>query len=134
MSNATIIQEFIDSWATRDVDKIISFFTEDALYHNIPMEPMTGTTAIREGLTGFVAMSSEIEWVTHNISESTEGVVLTERLDRFLINGHWLELPVMGTFELREGKIAAWRDYFDLKQIAEVRMARQQKAMAAAAG
>jgi limonene-1,2-epoxide hydrolase len=23
---------------------------------------------------------------------------------------------VMGTFEVRDGKIAAWRDYFDLNQ------------------
>ena len=26
-------------------------------------------------------------------------------------------LLVMGTFELRDGKICAWRDYFDLGQI-----------------
>ena len=27
-----------------------------------------------------------------------------------------IELPVMGTFEGVDGKIAAWRDYFDLNQ------------------
>jgi limonene-1,2-epoxide hydrolase len=27
-----------------------------------------------------------------------------------------VELPVMGTFEVKDGKIAAWRDYFDMKQ------------------
>jgi hypothetical protein len=26
------------------------------------------------------------------------------------------ELPVMGTFEVRDGKISAWRDYFDMNQ------------------
>ena len=41
---------------------------------------------------------------------------MTERVDKFRINGQWLELPVMGTFEIRNGKIAKWRDYFDLEQ------------------
>jgi limonene-1,2-epoxide hydrolase len=46
-----------------------------------------------------------------------DDVVLTERLDVFRFeDGRTIELPVMGTFELREGKIAAWRDYFDLQQ------------------
>jgi hypothetical protein len=30
-----------------------------------------------------------------------------------------VEIPVMGTFEIRDGKIAVWRDYFDLNQLFE---------------
>jgi limonene-1,2-epoxide hydrolase len=41
--------------------------------------------------------------------------VLTERVDNFdLAGGKKLSLPVMGTFEIENGKIQAWRDYFDL--------------------
>ena len=43
-------------------------------------------------------------------------VVLTERVDVFELPDKTIELPVMGTFEVRDGKIAAWRDYFDLQQ------------------
>ena len=43
-------------------------------------------------------------------------VVLTERVDVFVLPTTTIELPVMGTFEVRDGKIAAWRDYFDLNQ------------------
>ena len=43
-------------------------------------------------------------------------VVLTERVDVFDTGDKTISLPVMGTFELRDGKIAAWRDYFDLQQ------------------
>jgi limonene-1,2-epoxide hydrolase len=43
-------------------------------------------------------------------------VVLTERTDVFVLPNVTIELPVMGTFEVRDGKIAAWRDYFDLNQ------------------
>jgi limonene-1,2-epoxide hydrolase len=38
---------------------------------------------------------------------------MTERVDDFVVNGRRLQLPVMGTCELRGDKIAAWRDYYD---------------------
>jgi limonene-1,2-epoxide hydrolase len=41
--------------------------------------------------------------------------VFTERLDRMTFAGKDVELPVAGVFELRDGKITAWRDYFDQK-------------------
>ena len=42
--------------------------------------------------------------------------VMTERVDVFVLPNVTIELPVMGTFEVRDGKIAKWRDYFDLNQ------------------
>ena len=42
---------------------------------------------------------------------------MTERTDAFTLNGRLGEFPVMGIFEIRDGKIAAWRDYFDLAQV-----------------
>ena len=43
-------------------------------------------------------------------------VVMTERVDHFVLANRRASVPCMGIFELREGKIAAWRDYWDLKQ------------------
>ena len=37
-----------------------------------------------------------------------------ERVDTFVLGPKKIELPVAGVFEIRNGKIAAWRDYFDL--------------------
>jgi limonene-1,2-epoxide hydrolase len=51
----------------------------------------------------------------HHQAESPRGAVLNERTDRFKLDERWIELPVMGVFELRGGKISAWRDYFDLQ-------------------
>ena len=34
----------------------------------------------------------------------------------FTISDRSFELPVMGTFEVTDGKIGAWRDYFDMNQ------------------
>ena len=40
--------------------------------------------------------------------------MFTERVDRFRAGDTWLELPVCGVFEVRDGRITLWRDYFDL--------------------
>jgi len=39
---------------------------------------------------------------------------MNERVDRFKIGDKLVAIPVTGVFEVRAGKIAAWRDYFDL--------------------
>jgi limonene-1,2-epoxide hydrolase len=41
-------------------------------------------------------------------------VVFVERLDRHRSPHGWWELPVTGVFEVRDGLIAVWREYFDL--------------------
>ena len=94
---------------------ILDFFTDDAVYHNIPMEAVTGKDAIRSTIEGFAGGVESIEFRVVHIT-GTDDVVLTERVDVFNLPGKSIELPVMGTFELRDGKIAAWRDYFDLNQ------------------
>lgn len=116
MSNTKIVQEFIAAWEARDIERVMSLFTADAVYHNIPMPVMTGLAPIRKFIEGFLASSEAVQFETHHIAESASGVVMTERTDRFHINGQTLALPVMGAFELKDGKIAKWRDYFDLAQ------------------
>ena len=41
---------------------------------------------------------------------------LRNRVDVFKLRDKTFEVPVMGTFEVSDGKINAWRDYFDLNQ------------------
>jgi limonene-1,2-epoxide hydrolase len=115
-SHAALVRDFIAAWGRADLDAIMAFLTEDCVYHNMPLDPVRGTAAIRGVLQGFAGMASEIDWVLLALAETETGVVLTERTDRFLIAGSWVELPVMGAFEIRDGRIAAWRDYFDLAQ------------------
>jgi len=114
--NAESVRRFIDAFNANDLDRIMGFFCEDAVYHNIPVSPVRGVPAIRGVIQGFLGMATQVDWIVRQLAETPEGVVLSERLDRFLIGGRWIELPVMGAFELRDGLIAAWRDYFDMKQ------------------
>lgn len=115
-SNLERVLHFIELWKSRDLNALLAEMTEDCFYHNIPWPPMNGHTEIAAGLSAFLGDASEIEWLVHHAAESASGVVLTERVDRFKIGDRWIELPVMGTFELRDGKIARWRDYFDSAQ------------------
>ena len=114
MSEQTqVVLELIEGFNNCDMDRVIACFDENADYHNIPMEKVTGVAAIRAVLEGLLGSASAIQWDLLNIAEA-DGVVLTERVDKFELNGTWIALPVMGTFEVSAGKIVAWRDYFDL--------------------
>ncbi len=98
-----------------DLDRIVGFFADDAVYHNIPVEPVVGPDAIRVTLAGFTAGVEQVEFRIVSIA-ADGGTVLTERVDVFRLPGKDISLPVMGTFDVVDGKIAAWRDYFDMNQ------------------
>jgi limonene-1,2-epoxide hydrolase len=110
-----VVREFCDSWAKGDIDTLVEFFTDDAVYHNIPVAPVSGKEAIRQTIAGFTAGVESVEFRVLNMV-ADGNVVLTERVDAFVTPTVTIELPVMGTFEVVDGKIAAWRDYFDLNQ------------------
>jgi len=111
-----LVQQFCDEFGKGlDVDKILDYMTDDCVYHNIPVDPAVGKDAIRAVFAMFTTGVEKIEFVMKNISGSGN-TVLTERVDIFVLPHVTVELPVMGTFEVRDGKIAAWRDYFDLNQ------------------
>ena len=120
-NNSEVVNAFIDSWHSMDVDKIMEFFTDDATYINIPIEPPNrGKKAIRRFARGFISKMSEVEFIVHHQIEGPNGIVMNERTDRLNFNGKQIELPVMGVFELTDGKIKAWRDYFDMEKLKEV--------------
>jgi len=111
-----IVNAFIEAFNAHALDRIMAFFADDAVYHNLPIEPVSGHAAIRQVLEGFMGQAAEVDWVTYRSAESGDGVVLNERLDRFRLGEQWLELPVMGSFEVEGRRIRAWRDYFDIGQ------------------
>ncbi len=116
MSGLDTVNAFMKAAADRDYDTAASYLTDDIEYQNMPLPPVNGKDAVRATLDMLLANAEGSEWVVHREVESGN-VVMNERTDRFLIGGTWMELPVAGVFELRDGKIALWRDYFDLETI-----------------
>jgi limonene-1,2-epoxide hydrolase len=109
-----IVTDFCNAWPRKNVDELLAFFTDDAVYHNIPLESAKGKDAIRGVINTFLPMARSLQFkVLH--SASNGNVVFNERVDIFdLGNGKTISLPVAGVFEVTGSKISAWRDYFDM--------------------
>ncbi len=110
-----LIRDFCEAWSRKDIDELLEYFAEDAVYHNIPVDPAQGHDAIRGVMNMFVPMAKEITFEIKHLSMDGN-TVLTERVDTFVMDGGTISLPVMGAFEVEKGKIKAWRDYFDMQQ------------------
>ncbi len=110
-----LIRQFIDACVRADCDEFASYFAEDAEWWNAPWEPVRGREAIRETLRRGAQHMKALPWEIRRIVAEGD-VVMTERVDHFMVGAARISVPCMGIFELRDGKIAAWRDYWDLRQ------------------
>jgi limonene-1,2-epoxide hydrolase len=99
--------------------ELAAFFTDDAVYHIIPQAPVTGREAIASLIDSLIRPGppgiESIEFRVINIAANGP-IVMTERVDVFRVADKSFELQVMGTFEITDSKINAWRDYFDMNQ------------------
>ncbi len=107
-----LVRTFCDAFGRHDAEALRPFFTDDVVYHNIPMDPAVGIDDTIAFIEGFLAMFESMVIETRHLAVR-DNVVLTERIDTFGVGQRVAPLPVMGTFEIRDGKISAWRDYFD---------------------
>ena len=121
-----VVRRFCAAWSANvGVAELVAFFTDDAVYYNMPFAPVIGREAIGKNIVSFVRPGKaaapgvvpveSIDFRIINIAANGP-VVMTERVDAFKLPNKSFELPVMGTFEVRDGKIKAWRDYFDVNQ------------------
>jgi len=111
-----VVRTFCDAFDGRDAEALRPYFTEDVVYHNIPLEPAVGIDATIAFIDAFFAMCESMTIETVHLAVRGD-VVLTERIDTFTIGDVVAPLSVMGAFEVRDGRISAWRDYFDLGQV-----------------
>jgi limonene-1,2-epoxide hydrolase len=114
MTATHVVTAFIDHLNAMRMDDAFALLADDIVYHNIPMKPVTGPAAVKAVFDQIPFTA--VEFIVHHSAED-DHTVLNERTDRFrLADGRWVELRVMGVFEVLDGKITAWRDYFDLSQ------------------
>ncbi len=118
-----IVRDFCALWSKGDLEGIIDAFTEDAVYHNIPMAPCRGKDEIRTFIGGLLGpMASSVDFdIKHQLCRGR--IVMNERIDTIVMGDvmgdKTIRLPVCGIFELtEEGRISSWRDYFDAAQFA----------------
>ena len=107
------VHTFIAAIEAKDIDGAVALLSEFCEYDNVPMGKVVGRDAVRATLGPFVAQCSTVKWVVFRES-ATNTTVFNERLDRFHMPHGWVEIPVTGVWEVADGLITLWRDYFDL--------------------
>jgi limonene-1,2-epoxide hydrolase len=111
--NVSIIREFIDAWSSLDAERLAGYFTDDGTYHNMPAQAVSGRENVEKFIAGFLATWTETQWDVLNIVGDGD-LVIAERLDRTKTTAGDVDLPCVGVFEMEDGRIKVWRDYFDL--------------------
>lgn len=111
--NVRIVRDFVDAWSRLDAAELAGYFADDGVYHNMPARPVAGRAAVQVFIAGFIRDWSATTWDLLNIVEHGD-VVIAERLDRTRVGDKTIDLPCCGVFEMADGKIKVWRDYFDL--------------------
>jgi limonene-1,2-epoxide hydrolase len=114
-----IVDAFMTAFEAMDFDAALPYLADDCEYTNIPMATVRGHAGVREVLEPFFAPIHENEFVILRRA-ATGPIVFFERLDRHRLDHGWRELPVNSVFEVHDGKITVWRDYFDLLTAAKI--------------
>ena len=114
----SVVREFISAWSRLDAKELAEYFTEDGIYHNMPMGPVQGRENVENLIRGFISSWTATDWEILSILSQGE-LVMVERVDRTRSGDRSCDLPCTGIFELEGGKIKAWRDYFDMNTYAQ---------------
>jgi len=113
------VREYLAAWTARDADRLAAYFTDDAVWHESWREPVLGRDAIRDELAFQISWATDFDLQVLTIA-TTGRSVMTERSDRFVMNGHQIVVPVAGVFDLNDdGAFTAWRDYYDWNKLSE---------------
>jgi limonene-1,2-epoxide hydrolase len=115
MTPDDVVSALVRACEARDLDAVTALVADDIEYDNVPIGKVFGPEGVRKVLSGGVSeAASEVEWVVHR-QVSSGSTVMNERTDRFLVAGRWIEIPIAAVFEVRDGRVSLWRDYFDLE-------------------
>src|SRR5262249_37946848 len=119
MTPEETVRAFIAAVTGGDQARAAELVADDIVYENIGFGPTAFEAPVptingAKGTFEALAPIEDAEWVIHRDLRSGN-VVVNERTDKFTMNGRRIELPVAGIFEVVDGKITFWRDYFDMQ-------------------
>jgi limonene-1,2-epoxide hydrolase len=113
-ANEQVVVEFFRAFDHLDLEGALSYLTEDCVHDDKPVGIHRGKEEIRRF---FAPQMKELKSFRAELKESLSvgNTVMNERVDWIeLQGGKKAALSVMGAFEIRAGKIAVWRDYYDM--------------------
>lgn len=113
-----IVVDFCAAFERLNSKDLLAYMAPEIVYENVPLPAMRGIDEAASFLTPLLTHAIKIEFKILNIAVSASGEqVLTERMDRLHFPTGIVDIPLMGIFVVREGKIVEWRDYADNQSV-----------------
>jgi len=116
MTPIETVQAFLRALETLDMDRAVALVDPSIVYENVSLPPARGLAQFEKTMAIFGQFVEGFRVETSAIA-ATGSTVLTERVDILTIKGVAVSFWVCGTFEVRNGRITVWRDYFDWRQL-----------------
>jgi limonene-1,2-epoxide hydrolase len=109
--SVSVVIAFLTALARGDADAAVDLVHPDIAYTNVGWPTVRGRAATARLLRALGRRCSfDVELI--NVS-ADGGVVLTERIDELGVGRLRCQFWVCGRFEIRDGLVIVWRDYFD---------------------
>jgi limonene-1,2-epoxide hydrolase len=112
VGNARIVENFLNALQDQDFDTLESLVADDLVYQNVGFPTIRGGARVVKMMRGMEGrMGFEVKF-HRNVAEDT--TVLNERTDAMILGPVRVQFWVCGVFEVHDGRITLWRDYFDM--------------------
>lgn len=109
--NASTVETFLYALQTQDFETLDSLLADDVVYQNVGLPTIRGRSRVVKLLRGMEGkMGFEVKF-HRNVAEGS--TVLNERTDAIVLGPLRVQFWVCGVFEVENGRITLWRDYFD---------------------
>ena len=113
---ARVVETFLYALRDKDFDAADEVLDDDLVYQNVGLPTIRGRQRTMKLLGGLSRPNAGFDVKIHRIA-SEGSAVLTERTDVLIFGPFRAHFWVCGVFEVREGRITLWRDYFDFVDI-----------------
>jgi limonene-1,2-epoxide hydrolase len=107
-----VVERFLDLLRAGDIDGAAELLGVDVEYTNVGLPMVRGRERVRRLFRAGVQRGAGFDVYMHAISADGP-TVLTERTDVLKFGRMSVQLWVCGRFDVRDGQIVLWRDYFD---------------------